>query len=321
MHTTSKLLSFWLALALVVTLGGGDAWAKKRAKKKRRPKATVTKVQPAAPQEVAPTPTEPDADAVAKSQAVPNADAAPIEPSATASEFTPLVETAPAAGSGPEIIEAQAAGSPVAPILPVEVASAELPAAGATSGSSAQPAAWLVGVHAGAAVPGVVSKLDFGAAGGIDLGYILPWLEGRVQVYGRLDYLRPSYRTSAEDPRLSTSTTYSYKVIEEELCAGLGAVGRLWQPGGYLNVYGRLGGEVRMQRSTARGRATTSLFGENQETKTAMGLLLGGGGELLLGPGVVFGELDLSYADLSHAITGDTATGGLGLLVGYAMLF
>ncbi|MEK7705337.1 MAG: hypothetical protein AAB426_10290 [Myxococcota bacterium] len=305
MHFTRQVLPCLLALLLVTS--ADTALAKKKAKRKRNPRAAAT--------QVAPAPVAPAATATAlATEIAPIVDA---DSAATTEAVVPVSEP-----SNPPGVEVIAASAPLSSIAEAPVAAMGTAVEVTTTVTAPVDAkSWLVGAHLGAAVPGVVSKLGVGGSGGIDVGYLLPWLEQRVQVYGRFDYLRPSYTASGDDPRLVTSTSYSYKVIEEELVVGLGAVARLWQPGSYLNVYGRLGGETRLQRSTARGRATTSLFGENNETKTAAGLLLGGGGELRFGPGVAFAELDLSYADLHHAITGDSATGGLGLLAGYAMMF
>lgn len=297
MHITRKILPCLIAVMLVVGADTADA-AKKKAKRKRRATPPVTKVEPASEPVAAPTVVQ-----------VSTALAAAASPAPTTPATAPSVEVITASADVSSSVEAPLV--PGTPMSDIETRT--------TSHVATKP--WLVGAHLGAAVPGVISKLGFGGSGGLDVGYLLPWMEQRMQVYGRLDYLRPSYWAEAEDPRLTTSTTYSYKVIEEELVLGLGAVARLWHPDAYVNVFGRLGGELRMQRSTARGRATTSLFGENSETKSAAGLLLGGGGELRFGPGSAFAELDLSYADLHHAITGDSATGGLGFLAGYAMRF
>jgi hypothetical protein len=231
-------------------------------------------------------------------------------PAGSAAEEVPL-----AAVPGP------AARAAMAPEIAVPVATLEKTSAEGSYDRSGRVFPLTVGVELGGVFSQVVSTLGSSPSVGLELGYLLPMLEQRLQVYGEVAYAQPKRHQTLSDPRLTNGGSYTQDITEQQLTVNLGGLFRLFPPTTRLNFHGQLGLRVNMQRSRVNGDATSSGFLENQETATRIGVHLAAGAEYMLGPGAVTAKLDFSATGLSHQVTGNSTAGGMGLLVGYHLLF
>jgi len=126
-----------------------------------------------------------------------------------------------------------------------------------------------------------------------------------------------------EDPRLGESgSSYQSDVLVQDLQLFLGAMGFLYEPDRSRRwlPYSAFGLELHFVETTVDGAAAGQYLGRNSETSTQAGVALRGGVGYRLGPGMVTGELDLSWANLDHRITGDSHLGRVMLLLGYTAM-
>ncbi|MDF1565949.1 MAG: outer membrane beta-barrel protein [Deltaproteobacteria bacterium] len=184
---------------------------------------------------------------------------------------------------------------------------------------------------AGADAPFVVgAKVGLGVGTGplgagftpeLELGYVLPFLEGRISAFLGLRYAGlPSKDALPVDPRLPGSQVHEYTLLQEEAILTLG--GRtFFELTDSLSAYGLLGARLYLMRTRIRGDIDGIDPGENLETGTSGGFVLGGGVEWALGPGHLVGELAFGYAPLDGLVFQETNTGMLSLNVGYRFYF
>ncbi|OGQ87502.1 MAG: hypothetical protein A2289_11320 [Deltaproteobacteria bacterium RIFOXYA12_FULL_58_15] len=169
--------------------------------------------------------------------------------------------------------------------------------------------------------PQVISELGTAVGASLGVGFLLPVLSQRLEVYADVGLCQSSRETTAADPRLVSSQKFDLTLVEQELTVGLGGIYRIFTPETPLNFFGRLGVQMDLQRSNVEGAAASAAFGENSETDTAIGMVLGGGASYRLGPGALEAELSFAFAGLDHHVSGDSSTGGLGLGLGYRLMF
>ena len=306
--------------ALRLSIQGGDR-AFLRITPKASAKATKaspfeTKHTPPVVADVAPPPAP-------RAPEPPPAPTAPIhsvsaaEPSAPS--LAPIGDAAPSA-SGPEVIMA---ASPQDVAQPTPASSASIEAKESQQALERRQLFPLTAkVAVGMMLPQVVTKLSTGMHFNLGVGYLLPVLDQRIEVWIDGSYIQATRRGSASDARLLASDMFDYTIVEREILIGFGGLYRFFSPRERgFNYFGRLGGRVDMQRSDVHGDAASAGFGSNSETRSVLGLLVGGGVEYGIGPGAIAAELDFAIADLSHRTSGDTSTGGLGLNVGYHFTF
>jgi hypothetical protein len=254
-----------------------------------------------------PAPVRPPVESTAVEAAAPltatDASSATVAPEATAAPApSPALEAIRAAplGAAPEVgtsarPEEKTAAKPVFPLT--------------------------VGVELGVGFPQLVSPLRTTFVPTLEIGYLLPVLAQRLQVTANFTYVMPDHSNVEVDPRFAGSGSFRYKIKEEEVLIGLGTLYRFFPPRTFLNFYAQGELEVHLQRSTVRGQSGGEALGINQETETAVGGVVGGGAELLLGPGALAAELLFGFSDLDHRVTGESTAGGLRLQIGYHLLF
>lgn len=178
----------------------------------------------------------------------------------------------------------------------------------------------IVGLEVGSSFSQAFSELGTSAAPTLEIGYLLPVLDQHLEIQIQLSYIRPHYISNNTDPRL-TQEGYRFRITEEELTTGLGAVYRFFAPKTQLNFYAQLIPHMRWQRSTVQGNSEGSVFLQNQERKAEFGVLVGGGVEFTLGPGALAGELNVPYGRYRQTVTGEATAGGVILQVGYHLMF
>ncbi len=178
-----------------------------------------------------------------------------------------------------------------------------------------------VGAEVGLVIPSVLSDLGVGPAFTLRAGYLLPFLEKRIEVFVSGSYTQSSTQIKRTDPRLPNDGSYTYKLTEREVPIHIGGVYRLRPPGTQLNFYGELAFRLGLQQTQGSGKASGESFGTYKETATSPGGLAALGAEYILGPGAIAANLNFAIGKLNQRMTGSSLAGGLGFAVGYHLFF
>jgi hypothetical protein len=183
-----------------------------------------------------------------------------------------------------------------------------------------------LGLVLGAKVGGGLGKpwSEFGATpvAEFELGYMLPPLHRSIELFVSGQYTQPGIDgvSSKSDTRLPGDGQVRYDLTQQELALSLGGIYRLNVGSKLLMPYGGLAGRVYLLNTKIKGSAGGQSYGDNEETRTAVGLLLLGGLEVYLGPGALLGELSFGWASVDGFILRDTNLGALNLAVGYRLM-
>jgi hypothetical protein len=180
----------------------------------------------------------------------------------------------------------------------------------------------VVGARLGVFLPQISSELETNMVGTVEGGYILPWIDGRVQVFGAFAYAQPEHSETVEDARFAAiGGTYQFTTIQRELTIDLGVLGRLFSIESTFNAYLALGPRLYLLETETYGEAGGEQFGTNKEQSTKVGVYAALGGEMWLGPGMLLAQLSLAASDLGHDITGDVSTSAMMFSIGYRFVF
>lgn len=192
----------------------------------------------------------------------------------------------------------------------------------AASPAQARRPAIVAGARAGVILPQISSELGAHAVGAIEVGYIMPWLQGRFQVFGAAAYAQPEHSATASDPRLvDAGGTYEFNTIQRELTFDLGVLGRFLPQKSMFNGYVAVGPRLYLLETVTSGEAGGEEFGTNREQSTKIGVYAAAGGEMILGPGRILLQVAFAYSPLAHEITGDISTSALMISAGYRFVF
>ena len=182
---------------------------------------------------------------------------------------------------------------------------------GTTAAARADGPAFVVGGEVGGIIP--FSKLTPHVATGIELGYMLPVVERRLEILASVGWAPPRHNY--------TDGMYQAKVTQHELHVSLGPRFRFLDVGGPFNISLAAGPRLYFLRSLSNGSAGGQSFIEYREQSSKFGFFAALGGEYHLGPGALFLDLDFGWAKLDHRITGDASTANLSPTVGYRFMF
>ena len=180
----------------------------------------------------------------------------------------------------------------------------------------------VAGAGAGVVLPQISSELGAHFVGTIEAGYVLPYLQGRIQVFGAAGYCQPENSSAATDPRLTAAgTAYEFKTIQRQMTFDLGVLGRVMPIDSMFNGYLAVGPRLYLLQTVTSGSAGGESFGTNREQSTKIGLYAAAGGEMILGPGRIMLQVAFGYSKLGHEITGDVSTGSIMISAGYRFIF
>lgn len=155
--------------------------------------------------------------------------------------------------------------------------------------------------------------------GGIEAGYVFPWMNRSFAAALDVDYTAPKSDGSHDDVRLLGAGKYDWKLTEQQLAIMPIFLYRFTKLG-RLVPYGGIGPRFLMLRSTVKGTVGANTISETTEQSTRIGVGVPLGVEYALGPGALLGELLLQYGGLDHTATGDTNTGAVNIFLGYRFL-
>jgi hypothetical protein len=185
----------------------------------------------------------------------------------------------------------------------------------------------MVGLRAQVGFAQVFSDLGVAPAGELEFGYRLPFLGRRLAIFVSGGY-QYSYATGTVGPddRLvgpdgaPYPDGYNWDLDEHAVTLTLGFLGRIFADTDAFSPYLWVGPRVFFLESVVNGSAGGEAFGENTETSTEFGVAAAVGVDYVLGPGALFGEVEVGWSPLGHDITGDSSTGQLGIALGYRLL-
>ena len=180
----------------------------------------------------------------------------------------------------------------------------------------------VVGARLGVFLPQVSSELGAYVVATLEGGYILPWLDGRFQVFGAVAYTQPERSENRTDERLTeTGGNYTYTTIQRELTVEAGLLFRFLPIETRFNAYASLAPRLYMLQTETFGEAGDEKFGTNLEQSTKIGFSFSLGGEMILGPGRILLQVAFAYSQLQHEVTGNVPTGALIVAAGYRFVF
>lgn len=175
-----------------------------------------------------------------------------------------------------------------------------------------------VAVKLGGDVPSLFSGLEPTYQLEIEGGVLL--LARKLELDVSLGYSRPPARHTSSDVRLE-GADYSWVLTQEIVSLGALVRYRFLDGQRPFNVYVAAGPRLHFLTTRVNGQSGGAELGESVQYTAAPGVAAMFGAELSVGPGRALAELDLSAGPLSGLVTGQTSAGGLGLVIGYRLLF
>lgn len=204
------------------------------------------------------------------------------------------------------------------------VLAAAAPAAASDGASSPSVA---VAPYVGVSVPQLFGDLGSWPIFGLDVGYIMPFdvgpMERPLQVGLGASYTAPGAAGEDFHPMLGEEGgSYAWELQQRMLTLQLTTIWRFMKPGEGLSFHALIGPRVYLMESVLDASdGDGNDFGQNRETNTEYGMVFGGGAEFMLGPGALFGTLQVAGSPLDQRITGRANTGALSVDLGYRLFF
>ena len=178
----------------------------------------------------------------------------------------------------------------------------------------------VVGATAGGGFGQVFTDFGTRFVGGLEIGYLLPFLDRSLEYWVSGQYAAPKAEgTAAADPRLPGSGEMTYEVVHNQATIGTGVLYRIPLSTTLIRPYVSVGGLMYLTRTDVTGSAGGESFGENEETATDYGFFGALGAEYYLGPGGLLFEVQTSYASVDHFILRETNSGALNVALGYRL--
>lgn len=212
-------------------------------------------------------------------------------------------------------------------LLSLALASSEVgadptpPTAAATAAQAEPPAPpnLTVGLKAGGIFPQVLGRLTSSYSFGLEVGWLLPFLNHQLALSVEAAYSAPPRTVTATDPRLAGGS-YQVTVTERTLGVYLGPKYYFLPLRGGFIPWVSVGVRVQFIDSQVVG-GTDQAFGQHDETGThaAFGGQVGIGYHL--GPGFIALEVQFISSPINHLVTGKVDVGDLAVRAAYHFAF
>ena len=175
---------------------------------------------------------------------------------------------------------------------------------------------WALAARAGVLFPQPFAPVGTTGRGALEVGYVLV---PRLQLVGILSYTQTQHSQSGQDLRLATA---SYRTTATARQAGLalGAMGRLFDLDARVNPTLTVALQLLGQNLQQQGSAGGASFGTTSQNSLQAGVFVGSGIEVLLGPGRLLLEANLTWVPAARAAPTGTHLGGVALDAGYRLL-
>jgi hypothetical protein len=176
-----------------------------------------------------------------------------------------------------------------------------------------KPGPLVLGAEIGVIFPQPFTELGSHVAFGIELGYKLPFIEEKLEIFTALAFSPPPNNFTDTRPE----GNYDAELDQQELFWSLGPRFRFLDVSSDFNISLALGPRLYFLRTYSNGSRDGKAFAEFNEQSTEIGFFATLGGEFRLGPGALFLDLEIATSDLDHTITGDANTGSILASLGY----
>jgi hypothetical protein len=163
----------------------------------------------------------------------------------------------------------------------------------------------------------------------VEAGYILPYLRRSFGVLLDVSYSQPSASITVgsppsnlpPDPRVDANGgAYTRELTQRQLTFGLTALYRATFINDRFAPYIGIGPRLWLLQTSINGSAgAMNPINESTEQSTRVGLSVPIGFDFQIGPGRIFGELQIFWAPIEHRTTGDSSVGALTLDAGYRL--
>ena len=172
------------------------------------------------------------------------------------------------------------------------------------------------GVH----LPQIANPLTTSFDGLLKVGFGLPFLQRRLQIFLDLAYTQPSVTVTGADARVAGGTFTSTTVVRD-LATSLGLCFFILEPSRTVVPYVSAGVRVHFLRAETNGSAGSPTFGGYEETDTRFGGVFAAGAGFRLGPGRILAEVAFNLLPVDQRLTGASNASSLSVLLGYGLFF
>lgn len=177
-----------------------------------------------------------------------------------------------------------------------------------------------ISLKAGAHFPQIANPLTTSFDGVLKVGYGLPFLERRLQVFLDLAYTQPSVKVTGADARVPGGS-FTATTTLRDLSTSLGLCFFILEPSRALVPYVSAGARVHFLRAETNGSAGSSTFGAWQETDTRFGGVFAAGAGYRVGPGRIMAEVTFNVLPVDQRLTGASNASSLSVMLGYGLFF
>lgn len=197
--------------------------------------------------------------------------------------------------------------------------SASAPVTSVTPAPLPDRGAGFVGAKLGAYLPQAFSPLGASFYAEVEGGYLLPFFRRALGISASFGFSMPQVGGSGiADPRVSGGS-YSYDQPSQQFLLGLTVVGRI--PLGRFMPYVGVGPRYSIVRTPSTGAsATGSAIDQSLETSRQVGVGVPVGLDVTLGPGRLFAEAQLLWAQSPQRSTGPASFGSILAAAGYRLV-
>lgn len=177
-----------------------------------------------------------------------------------------------------------------------------------------------ISLKGGAHFPQIANPLTTSFDGVLKVGYGLPFLARRLQIFLDLAYTQPSVTVTGSDARVPGGS-FTATTTLRDLATSLGLCFFILEPSRVLVPYVSAGARVHFLRAETNGSAGGAPFGEFQETDTRFGGVFAAGAGLRLGPGKVMAELAFNVLPVDQRLLGVSNASSMSVMLGYGLFF
>jgi len=152
----------------------------------------------------------------------------------------------------------------------------------------------------------------------LKLGYGLPVIDRRLQLFVDLAYTQPAVTVTGSDARVPGGTFTSTTILRD-LATSIGACFFVLDTSKLVVPYVSAGVRVHFLKAESSGTAGGTALGAYQETDTRVGGVFAAGAGLKLGPGRLMGEVVFSGLPVELRLTGVSNASSLSVMLGYGL--